>query len=56
LTPASLSARDDVFPSMNQRISATTASRKTHFVVRSGRKGSPFLLSENFSCRGAKME
>jgi len=54
LTPASLSASDEVLASMNHRSSATTALRKTRLVVRRGRIGVPSRLRENLSGRGAK--
>jgi len=56
LTPTAESARDDVFPSMNQRSSATTARKKTRFVVRRGRIGVPLSLRANFRGTGAKIE
>lgn len=37
--PACESGTEDVLPEMNQRSSATTARKKTRFVVRSGRMG-----------------
>jgi len=55
--PASERGREEVFPEMNQSNSATTARRKTRFVVRRGRIGVPSVVeSANFRGRGAKIE
>ena len=55
--PALERATEDVLPEMNQRSSATTARRKTRFVVRRGRMGVPSTEErENLRGRGAKRE
>jgi hypothetical protein len=55
--PALERGREEVLPETNQRSSATTARRKTRFVVRRGRMGVPAAEDrENFKGRGAKRE
>ena len=63
LIPAAARGSDDVLLQMNHRSSATTARRKTRFVVRRGRMGVGVAQEsdegrerENRSWGGAKME